>query len=151
MKICRIRITTKVAKTRKKSNFVTNFFIKNKLNKLKLYIYANALMANEAIIMYQVITWYIDIGATQHMCYKINSFINHQKCDSNQVVFLGNSTSCQIVGKGEGTIKLSNGMEKKIPNMLCVLGFKNNLFYVKQFDKFGGGIHIKSRLCTLKK
>jgi hypothetical protein len=119
MKICRIRITTKVAKTRKKSNFVTIF----KKNKNNLYIYANALMANGAITMYQVITWYIDIGATQHMCYKINSFINHQKCDSNQVVFLGNSTSCQIVGKGEGTIKLSNGMEKNIPNMLCVLGF----------------------------
>ena len=94
-------------------------------------------------------TWYIDTGATQHMCFEKNCFNSYERDDGDQKVYLGDNTTHQILGKGSVTIMLLNGLEKEIPNVLYVPGLKKNLFSAKQFDRVEGEIHIKSGICTL--
>ncbi len=76
-------------------------------------------------------TWYVHTGATQHMCYERESFINYQACESWQVVFLGDNTIHQIARQREVAIKLLYGKVKQIPNYLHVPGLKKNLFFAK--------------------
>ena len=68
-------------------------------------------------------------------------------------MYLGDNTSHNILGKGNNhvTIKLLNGLEKEIPDVLYLHGLKKKLFSAKQFGRVGGKIHIKSRICTLTK
>ena len=130
---CRTRIA---AKKRKQSNMVV------KPNRL----YVVALITNEM----STSTWYVDSGATQHMCHESNAFTNYTKYENQQSVYLGDdSTSYKIEGLGDVTVRLSNGMEKTIPDVLHVPGLAKNLFSAKQLDRAGGEIRIKSGISIL--
>ena len=77
-------------------------------------------------------TWYVDSGATQHMCHQREGFTNYTKCQDDQVVYLGDdSTSYTIEGHGDVLIKLTNGDEKNIPDVLHIPGLAKNLFSAK--------------------
>lgn len=92
----------------------------------------------------------MDSGATQHMCHQREGFITYTKSIDNQVVYLGDdSTSYTIQGYGDVNIKLSNGDEKSIPDVLHIPGLAKNLFSAKQLDKAGGEIRIKAGVSTL--
>lgn len=58
-------------------------------------------------------------------------------------------TSYKIKGHGNVTVRLSNGIQRVIPNVLYIHGLAKNWFLAKQLDKAGGEIHIKSRISTL--
>jgi len=123
---CRTRI---VAKKRKQSNMV----IKPNI------LYMAALITNETS------TWYVDSGATQHMCHESEASTNCTKYENQQFVYLGDdTTSYKIEGLGDVTIRLSNGIEKIIPKVLYIPVLAKNLFSAKQLDRVGGEISIKS-------
>jgi len=95
-------------------------------------------------------TWYIDSRATQHMCYEKDAFTNYEQYENEEVVYLGDDmTSYKIQRQGNVTIRLLNGMERIILDILYILGLAKNLFLGKQLDKAGGEIQIKSRTLTL--
>ena len=84
------------------------------------------------------------------MCHESNAFTNYTKYENQQFVYLGDdSTSYKIEGLGDVTVRLSNGMEKTIPDVLHVLGLAKNLFSAKQLDRAGGEICIKSGISIL--
>jgi len=95
-------------------------------------------------------SWYVDSGATRHMCHEFDAFINYKKYGNKQLVYLGDdSTSYEIESYSDVNIRLMNGMEKLIPDVLHVLGLAKSLFSTKQLDKAGGEIRIKSRYLAL--
>jgi len=69
------------------------------------------------------LTWYVDMGTTQHICYEKKSFMNYETCKSWQVVFLNDNKTQQIVGLREIAIKLIDGKARKIHNVLHVFSF----------------------------
>ena len=95
-------------------------------------------------------SWYVDSGATQHMCHEFDAFLNYKTYKNQQLVYLGDdSTSYKIEGHGDVNIRLMNGIEKLIPDVLHVPGLAKNLFSAKQLDKVGGEIRIKCGQLTL--
>jgi len=95
-------------------------------------------------------TWYVDTYATNHMTHDIESFVSYNKWEKRQFVYLGDSSTHEIIGQGEVSIKRNDGSIKEVTNVLHVLGIQKNLFLVKQFDHAGGEIFIESGNCFLK-
>lgn len=57
-------------------------------------------------------TWYIDTGATQHMCFEKGSFKYYQVYNNQQLVYLGDNFTHRIQGQGDVTVTLLNGVIK---------------------------------------
>ncbi|KAG0600944.1 hypothetical protein M758_11G072700 [Ceratodon purpureus] len=130
IKDCRARIAAEKARNTRQTNLATTD------NKLYVVVSKNQGHVNS--------TWYLDSGATQHMCHQKEGFINYTKRQDDQVVYLGDdSTSYMIEGHGDVNVKLTNGKVKYIPDVLYIPGLAKNLFSAKQFDQAGGEIHIK--------
>nr|PNR50588.1 hypothetical protein PHYPA_009774 [Physcomitrium patens] len=75
--------------------------------------------------------WYVDSGASQHMCHELEGFVKY------------------IKRHGDVNIKLTNGDEKIIRDILYIPRLAKNLFFVKQLDKRGGEICIRGGTTTL--
>ena len=134
IKDCRIRIAAE--KGNKQTNIVT------KPHRL----YVVALTTKEE----STSTWYVDFRATQHINYEKDAFTNYEQYENQQVVYLRNDmTSYKIQEQGDVTIRLLNGMERIILDVLYILGLAKNLFSAKQLDTAGREIQIKSGISTL--
>lgn len=63
------------------------------------------------------------------MCHESNAFNNYTKYENQPFVYLGDdSTSYKIEGLGDVIVRLANGMEKTIPNVLHVPRLAKNYF-----------------------
>jgi hypothetical protein len=87
-------------------------------------------------------TWYVDIGATQHMAYDQNTFMTYKEWPKGQIVYLGDDTTQHILGQGYVAIQLCDGQQKEVPNVFHVLGLMKILFFLKQFRLIGGEMNI---------
>lgn len=56
-------------------------------------------------------TWYIDIGATQHMHFEKESFTNYKIYNNHQLIYLGDNSSHKIQGQGDVAITLISGID----------------------------------------
>ena len=131
IKDCRARIAAEKSNNARQTNLATT--------NNKLYVVASKTQGHINS------TWYVDSGATQHMCHQREGFTNYTKCQDEQIVYLGDdSTSYTIEGHGDVNIKLTNGEEKSIPDVLHIPGLAKNLFSAKQLDQAGGEIRIKN-------
>lgn len=87
-------------------------------------------------------TWYVDIGATQHMAYDQNTFMTYKEWSKGPILYLGADTIQHILGQGSIAIQLCDGEQKEVPNVFHVLGLMKILFFVKQFCLVGGEMNI---------
>lgn len=89
--------------------------------------------------------WNVDLGVTQYMWHELKGFVKYVKSKEKQVVYLGdNSTSFIIERYGNVNVKLINGDEKIILNILYVSRLTKNFFSIKQLDKIKRQIYIKA-------
>ena len=51
--------------------------------------------------------WWIDIGATRHVCSNKNMFTSFEPVDSGEKLFMGNSASSKIQGQGKVILKMT--------------------------------------------
>jgi len=42
-------------------------------------------------------TWYVDFGATQHICHQGEGFVKYTKCDDKQLVYLGDDSTSYTI------------------------------------------------------
>lgn len=112
--------------------------------------YAKLYIAASTIVTENDQSWYIDTGATQHMCFDRDAFGNLIEWEQGHVVYLGDNTTHDIIGQGDVTIQLNNGTVKEISQVLYIPGLKKNLFSVQQLDKAGGEVKLKSGQCILR-
>lgn len=78
-------------------------------------------------------TWYVDMGATQHMSYDRNFFISYEEWERSQVVYLGDDTTHKIYGQEKLIIQLGDGKIKELPNVLYILGLIKIYFLSKKW------------------
>ncbi|GJY51077.1 retrovirus-related pol polyprotein from transposon TNT 1-94 [Tanacetum coccineum] len=71
--------------------------------------------------------WWIDTGATRHMCADKSMFHSFRAIDNRQKLYMGNSVTADIKGEGDVVLKMTSEKELKLTNVLYVLEIHKNL------------------------
>ncbi|KAF8113490.1 hypothetical protein N665_0049s0006 [Sinapis alba] len=95
-----------------KANLVENHFV---------------VVVSETYIMTNYIDWWIDIGATKHVCSDVSMFVTYEQGFSGEKLYMGSASAATIEGKGKVILKLTSGKEITLTNVLHVPEIRKNL------------------------
>ena len=80
----------------------------------------------------------VDFGATRHICANIDAFTTYNLVgDDEKVVYLSDSHTAQVLGKGKVMLKLTSGKTLALNEVLHVHNIRVNLVYVSLSGKVG--------------
>ena len=71
--------------------------------------------------------WWVDIGATRHVCSYKKMFSSYHSIDNREQLFMGNSSSSKVEGQGKVVLKMASGKELTLNDVLHVLEIRKNL------------------------
>jgi hypothetical protein len=83
-------------------------------------------VVSEANLTGNVAEWIVDTGATRHICTNKDMFTTYEKTDGENV-FMGNSASATVQGKGKIVLTLTSGKLITLTNVLHVPEMRRNL------------------------
>ncbi|XP_024196218.1 uncharacterized protein LOC112199430 [Rosa chinensis] len=100
--------------------------------------------------------WWIDTGASMHVCSAREIFTSYQPIKEGEPLFMGNATTTKVEGKGKVILKFTSGKELVLTNVLHVPEICKNLVFgpvlsnkgfklVFESDKFvltKGGVYV---------
>lgn len=95
--------------------------------------------------------WYIDSGASTHMCSSSDMYDTYQTCDA-KAVYTADQRGLEAKGQGNIKVMLSlnkNKVETEIQDVLHVPQLKNNLLSVRQLATRGYTIKFKANRCYI--
>ncbi|XP_051163516.1 uncharacterized protein LOC127282958 [Leptopilina boulardi] len=98
--------------------------------------------------------WYVDSGATSHMTTSKDTFDDYDPSVKGFVQLADSGKSCEVKGKGSGTIKcIVDGYLKeiKIHNVLYVPSLSSNLLSVIKLTKEGYSLNFEENSCKVIK
>ena len=73
----------------------------------------------------------VDSSATRHICANIDASIAYTLVgDDKNIVYLGDSHTAQVLGKGKVMLKLTSGKTLALNEMMYVPNIRANLVYV---------------------
>ncbi|GJW01682.1 retrovirus-related pol polyprotein from transposon TNT 1-94 [Tanacetum coccineum] len=79
--------------------------------------------------------WWIDTGATRHVCADKSMFHSFRAVDNGQKLYMGNSATADIKGEGDVILKMTSEKELKLTNVFRAIHwdamFKLNVMVVK--------------------
>ena len=61
--------------------------------------------------------WWIDTGATRHVCYDKKMFSTFEPIEIGEKVFMGNFATSDIKGQGKVVLKMTYGKELTLTNV----------------------------------
>ncbi|XP_073062026.1 uncharacterized protein [Primulina eburnea] len=95
-------------------------------------------MITELNMVEEDFSWWVDTGATKHVC-KNKEFFKNLKVmnDPNAVVYMGNASTTSILGTGEVDLKFTSGHVVTLTNVLYVPEVRKNLVSGSMLNKFG--------------
>nr|GEX06173.1 BTB/POZ domain-containing protein NPY2-like [Tanacetum cinerariifolium] len=64
-----------------------------------------------------VVDWWVDTGATKHICNSRRMFVSYQKVNEPEPMFMGNKITSKIKGKGKVILKLTSGNDLVFSNV----------------------------------
>ena len=68
--------------------------------------------------------WWVSTGATRHICSKKILFIEYQKLEHDEQLFMGNSAVFKVEGKRKFILKWTSRKELTLNDVLHVLDFR---------------------------
>ena len=71
--------------------------------------------------------WWIDTGATRHVCSDKKTFSTFDPIETGEKVFMGNSAISEIKGLGKVALKMTSGNELTLTNVLYAPEIRKNL------------------------
>jgi len=95
--------------------------------------------------------WWIDTGATRHVCHDKSCFINLKELDDGKKLFMGNAATADIKGVGDVILKMTSGKDLKLRDVLYVPELRKNLASGWVFNKFGFKLVFESDKFVLSK
>ncbi|KAL0283992.1 UNVERIFIED_CONTAM: Retrovirus-related Pol polyprotein from transposon TNT 1-94 [Sesamum angustifolium] len=94
--------------------------------------------------------WWIDTGATRHICSDKEMFSTYTPINGRKL-FMGNSATSNIVGIGNGVLKMTSGKEFTLIDVLHVPDIRNNLLSGSLLVKSGFRLVFESNKFVLTK
>lgn len=94
--------------------------------------------------------WFIDTGATRHVCAEKEMFSTYTPISGRQL-FMGNSTTSRIVGLGKVVLKMTSGKELTLIDVLHVPDIRKNLVSGSALVKAGFRLVFHSSKFVLSK
>ena len=95
--------------------------------------------------------WWIDTGATRHVCSDKMMFSTFKPIKTGEKVFMGNSTTSDIKGRGKVVLKMTYGKELTLTNVLYVPEIRNNLVSGSLLNSHGFRLVFESDKFVLSK
>ena len=96
--------------------------------------------------------WVIDSGATKHICGNRNSFFEYTLVrEGEEFIFLGDSRSTPVLGKGKVLLKLTSGKTLSLSNVLHVPEILYNLRSVFVLGKAGVKVSFEDDKIVMNK
>ena len=71
--------------------------------------------------------WWIDTGATRHVCSDKKMFSTFEPIETGEKVFMGNSVTSDIKRQGKVVLKVTSRKELTLTNVLYVPEIRKNL------------------------
>jgi hypothetical protein len=93
--------------------------------------------------------WYLDSGASNHMCGHKHLFKEMQKIEDGHVSF-GDASKVKVEGKGRICYLQKDGLIGSIKDVYYVPNLKTNILSLGQLTEKGYSILIKDRILHLK-
>lgn len=78
-------------------------------------------------------SWYLDSGASSHICHNRQAFSTYKKLRPGQFVMMGNDSNCAIRGIGDVPVVMADGSKEMLENVLYAPGMSKNLVSVRKF------------------
>ena len=96
--------------------------------------------------------WVVDSGATRHICANRDIFTSYSLVGNDEkVVYLGDSHTAQVLGKGKIMLKLTSGKTLPLSNVLHVPNIKANLVSIALLRKVGVKVSFESDRIVMTK
>lgn len=84
-------------------------------------------MVSEVNLVANTKEWWIDTGATRHVCCDKNMFSTYQEINHGEQLFMGNASTSTVQGIGNIVLKMTSGKELTLNNVLHVPDIRKNL------------------------
>ena len=95
--------------------------------------------------------WWIDSRAIRHICGDRNSFVNFQKIESGEKLYMGNVFSSMVEDKGDVVLNLTLGKKLTLMDVLFVPKIRKNLVSTSLLSKKGFKLVFDSDKLVLTK
>ena len=95
--------------------------------------------------------WWIDTGATRHVCCDRAEFADLVPLETGEKLFMGNSATSEIKGQGTILLKMTSGKEVKLHNVLYVPDIRKNLISGTLLSMHGFKMVFESQKIVLSK
>ena len=95
--------------------------------------------------------WWIDTGATRHVCSDKKMFSTFEPIETGEKVFIGNSTTSDMKGQGKVVLKMTSRKELTLTNVLYVPEIHKNLVSSSLLNSHGFRLVFKSDKFVLSK
>ena len=95
--------------------------------------------------------WWIDTGATRHLCSNKKMFSTFKPIETREKVFIGNSATSEIKGQGKVVLKMTSGKELTLTNVLYVPEIRKNLVSGSLLNSHGFQMVFESDKFVLSK
>ena len=95
--------------------------------------------------------WWVDTGATRHVCFEKSMFSTYQKFDQKERLYMGNSAVFMIEGSGTVILKFTSGKTVKLNDVLHVPDIRKNLISGAVLSKKGFKMVFESDKMVLSK
>ena len=94
-------------------------------------------VASEANLLGNPKEWWVDTGATRHICADKKMFTSYSKVDIGEQLFTGNSSTSKVKGQEKIALKMTSGKELTLNNVLYVPDIRKNLVSGSLLSKNG--------------
>ncbi|KAA0026033.1 ty1-copia retrotransposon protein [Cucumis melo var. makuwa] len=83
----------------------------------------------EANLIENKTDWILDTGASRHFCTNRELLYDYEDTADGECVFMGNSATAGVIGKGKVILKLTSGKTLSLSNVLYVPSLRRNLVF----------------------
>ena len=95
--------------------------------------------------------WWIDNGATHHVCFDKKMFSTFEPIETGEKVFMGNSATSNLKRQGKVVLKMTFGKELTFTNVLYVPKIRRNLVSGSLLNSHGFQLVFESDKFVLSK
>ena len=93
----------------------------------------------------------MDTGPTRHVCINQNLFSSYHPVDNGEEIFMGNSSTSKVLGKGKVILKMTSGKKLTLNDVLHVPDIRKNLVSCSLLSKNGFKLVFESDKFVLTK